>query len=448
MNLEATYRAHFAHSAVCAGEANLRFPGGVTHDGRSAAPFPLFINHATGPYKYDVDGHRLIDYWCGHGALLLGHGHPHILAAIREQIERGTHAGGENALALRWAELVQQLVPGAERVRFTSSGTEATMLAMRLARAFTGRPVIIRFEGHFHGWHDHASPGSDPTDPNAGLSAELLANLITLPPDLHVVADTLASRSDIAAVILEPTGAAYGTVPIGGDFLRDLRALTADRDTLLICDEVVTGFRLSPGGAQARAGISADLTCLAKILAGGLSGGAVAGREPIMRRLAEGATGEGVRGRIRHQGTYNANPLAAAAGVACLELVATGTPVTQATTAGRDLLAAMNRIICDHHVHGWTAYGDGSIIHLFADPRVEVVPGQAPTSAPLARIKTGGDPALTQSLRMALQLAGIDFMRGRSAFVSASHTQVEVEATAAAFDDALGMLKRAGVIRV
>jgi glutamate-1-semialdehyde 2,1-aminomutase len=446
MSIETTYRARFACSATLAEQAHLRFPGGVTHDGRAAAPFPLFIERAFGPFKYDADDNRLIDYWCGHGALLLGHGHPAIIAAVRDQLERGTHAGGESPLALRWAELVQALIPGAERVRFTSSGTEATMLAIRLARAFTGRPVIIRFQGHFHGWHDGAAPGADPSDPGAGLTAELLANLLTLPADLEAVAATLAARSDVAAVILEPTGAGYGTVPLPAGFLRDLRALTADRSVLLICDEVVTGFRVSPGGAQARAGISADLTCLAKILAGGLAGGAVVGREPILRRLAEGAAASGAGGRIRHQGTYNANPLAAAAGVACLTLIATGEPGAQAAARGEELLAALNAVIEARKARGFSAYGDGSIIHLFADPALAVIPGQAPLDAPLARLKSGGDPQLAIQLRMALQLAGVDFMRGRSAFVSAAHSSDEVVATAAALDDALAMLKAAGMI--
>ncbi|PDW01726.1 aspartate aminotransferase family protein [Candidatus Viridilinea mediisalina] len=447
MNLEATYRARFARSAQHAAEAQRRFPGGVTHDGRSAVPFPLFIERAVGAFKYDADENRLIDYWCGHGALLLGHGHPAILAALRQQIDLGTHAGGEHALALRWAELVQQLVPGAERVRFTSSGTEATMLAMRLARAFTQRPLIVRFQGHFHGWHDGAAPGADPTDPGAGLTAEQLASLLTLPPELEAVATTLAQRNDVAAVILEPTGASYGTVPLPPNFLRELRALTAAHEVLLICDEIVTGFRVSPGGAQAQAGITGDLICLAKIVAGGLAGGAVAGREVIMRRLAMGAAEAGAQGRIRHQGTYNANPLAAAAGVACLELVATGEPGATAAERGQALQHALNQVLQARKLHGFSVYGEGSILHLFADPACELEPGTVPHQFPLARLKAGGDPAITTPLRMALQLAGVDLMRGRSAFVSAAHSSATIAATAAAFDDALALLERAGLLK-
>ncbi|NTU79762.1 MAG: aminotransferase class III-fold pyridoxal phosphate-dependent enzyme [Chloroflexales bacterium] len=443
--LEELYRARFARSAQLATEAADRFPGGVTHDGRAATPFPLFITRAAGARKWDVDDNLMIDYWCGHGALLLGHGHPAVIAAVQAQLERGTHMGGESPLALRWAELVQSLVPGAERVRFTSSGTESTMLALRLVRAFTGRPKIIRFLGHFHGWHDMAAPGADPEDPNAGLPAELLGNILTLPTDLDIVADTLARAGDVAAVILEPTGASFGTVPLSDSFLRGLRSLTEDHGVLLICDEVVTGFRVSPGGAAARAGVVADLTCLAKILAGGLPGGAVVGREASMRRLAAGEEAGDSRGRIRHQGTYNANPLSAAAGVVCLEMVAAGAPAT-AAERGRELADAFNRVLMAREARGFTAYGDGSIVHIFADPAVAVEPGQAPTGLTVAALKRGGDPRVVNALRMAVQLAGADLMRGRSAFVSAAHTSDDVAATAVALDDALGMLQAEGII--
>ncbi|RRR68004.1 MAG: aminotransferase class III-fold pyridoxal phosphate-dependent enzyme [Candidatus Viridilinea halotolerans] len=446
MSLEATYRARFARSAQLAAQAQHCFPGGVTHDGRSAVPFPLFIERAAGAFKYDADENRLIDYWCGHGALLLGHGHPALIQAVRQQLDLGTHAGGEHALALRWAALVQQLVPGAERVRFTSSGTEATMLAMRLARAFTQRPVIVRFQGHFHGWHDGAAPGADPTDPGAGITSEQRSNLLTLPPDLDQVAATLAQRNDIAAVMLEPTGASYGTVPLPLTFLREVRRLTAEREVLLLCDEIVTGFRVSPGGAQALAGVAGDLTCLAKIVAGGLAGGAVAGREPIMRRLALGEADAGAQGRIRHQGTYNANPLAAAAGVACLELIATGAPGALAAAQGHALQQELNKVIHAHKLTGFSVYGEGSILHLFADRNVALEAGAVPQNVPLARLKAGGDPAITLPLRMAMQLMNIDFMRGRSAFVSAAHTSATITATVVAFDAALDMLKREGLL--
>ena len=134
-------------------------PAGIAHDSRSQAPYPIYIDHAAGSRKWDVDGHEYVDYTGGHGALLLGHNHPAVTRAVAEQLTRGTHFGSCHELEVRWAEWVQRLVPSAERVRFTSSGTEATLLALRLARAYTGRPKIVRFEGHFHGWHDHMAFG-------------------------------------------------------------------------------------------------------------------------------------------------------------------------------------------------------------------------------------------------------------------------------------------------
>lgn len=446
MTIEERYRSRFAHSAGLYAEACTYFPGGVTHDGRYATPFPLYIERSSGAYKWDVDDNRMIDYVSGHGALLLGHGHPAVVRAVQEQVAIGTHYGAEHPLALRWAALVKQLVPGAERVRFTSSGTEATMLALRLARAYTGRSKVLRFAGHFHGWHDSIAPGADPEDPHAGLPADLLNQILTVPADLNAVADVLASHADVAAVIIEPTGAGFGVLPLTGDFLLGLRALTADHDVLLICDEVVTGFRLSPGGAQARAGIAADLTTLAKVLAGGLPGGAVVGREPIMRHLAFGDAQWNTSAKIRHQGTYNANPLSAAAGVAALELIAGGAPVAQANERGCELITALNTVLRSRRLSGWTAYGDGSIFHLFADPASQVEPGQVPEDAALSTLKRGGAPRILGALRMALELGGVDLMRGRSGFVSSVHSSEDVTATAAALDAALDMLAAERII--
>ncbi|MBX0326433.1 aminotransferase class III-fold pyridoxal phosphate-dependent enzyme [Oscillochloris sp. ZM17-4] len=439
-SIESTYRARFARSVAMFAEAQGRFPGGITHDGRHAMPFPLFIERADGAYTWGVDDNRMIDYWCGHGSLLLGHGHPAVVAAVQAQVALGTHYGAGHALELRWAALVQQLVPGAERVRFTASGTEASMLAIRLARAATGRPMIVRFAGHFHGWHDGIAPGADPEDPHAGLPADVLGHVLTLPPDADALEAALAARDDIAAVIMEPTGASYGTIPLADSFLRAARALTARHDALLICDEVVTGFRLSPGGAQARAGVTADLTCLAKVLAGGLPGGAVAGREPIMRHLAFGDAAWNRTQKIRHQGTYNANPLSAAAGVAALELVSTGAPGEAAAQSGAALRAAMNDVLRARGLRGWTVYGDSSIFHLFADPAAPVEPGQIPEGVPVAALKRGGDPQITGPLRMALQIEGVNLMRGRCGFVSAAHGAAQVSATAAALDAAIGRM--------
>src|SRR5215472_6627542 len=185
-------------------------PGGVTHDVRLAEPFPLAVARADGARKWDLDGHELVCYVMGHGALLLGHGHPDAVAAIREQAARSLHPGACHELECDWADLVIRLVPSAERVRFTSSGTEASLLALRVARAATGRDKVVKLAGHFHGWHDQMAIGSDPPfdqPDTAGLPTTMADTTRVVPADAEALADVLSAR-DVAAVILEPTGAA------------------------------------------------------------------------------------------------------------------------------------------------------------------------------------------------------------------------------------------------
>jgi glutamate-1-semialdehyde 2,1-aminomutase len=446
MSIETSYQQKFAGSAALYTHAVVQFPSGVTHDARYYQPFPLYIERSNGAYKWDVDDNQMIDYWSGHGSLLLGHNHPDVVAAVQYQATRGTHFGACHPLELRWGEIVRQLVPGAEQVRFTSSGTEATMLALRLARAFTRRPAIIRFSGHFHGWHDMIAPGADSFDPNVGLSPATLEQIVILAPDLDVVEQTLRQRDDIAAVILEPSGASYGMSPLDDGFLRGLHTLTTHHNVLLVCDEVVTGFRVMPGGVQQRAGVTADLTCLAKVLAGGLPGGAVAGRTDILRHLAFGDADWNAHHKIRHQGTYNANPLSAAAGCTTLERIATGEPSAKATRLCQRLIAAMNDVLVTRKIQNWTVYGNASIFHILAGSIVPITPGGPLAGVPLAELKSGGNPHLVRMLRLALLNAGLDLMRGRSGFLTAAHSDADITTSVAAFDAALGALHAEGLV--
>lgn len=440
MSLEQTYRSRFPRSAELYEQARQTFPGGVTHDVRYHTPFPLYIERSQGAYKWTVDGKKMIDFVCGHGALLLGHAHQAVVTAVQQQVEQGTHFGAGHPLELRWGGMVRQLVPGADMVRFTSSGTEATLLALRLARAFSRKPAVLRFEGHFHGWHDMIAPGADPGDPHAGIMPDLLMNIVVAPTDIDAVQTMLAGRDDIGAVIVEAAGAAYGTVPLADSFLRDLRALTKERDLLLIVDEVVTGFRISPGGLQQRAGVTADLTTLAKILAGGLPGGAVAGRADVLRHLDFGDEQWNSQHKVRHQGTYNANPLAAAAGSAALAVIAEGDATAIAAERGRQLMNGINDVLIEHRMRGWCAYGDGSLVHILAGASVDSPPGEFPAGLSIAELKRGGHPQRSHDLRLALLCSGIDMMRGRSAFVSAAHSSADIDQAVAAFDQALALL--------
>ena len=266
---------------------------------------------------------------------------------MHEQIERGTHFGASHEREIAWAEWILRLVPSAERVRFTSSGTEATLMALRLARAFTGKSKIIRFKHHFHGWHDHMTSGFashfDGTATTGVLPGVAGNVLLAEQNDAAGLAELLGRHDDIAAAIIEPTGAHGARLPIRPEFLQALREQTRDRGVLLIFDEVVTGFRVAPGGAQAEYGIRPDLTTLAKIMAGGLPGGAVAGRKDILDLLDFEVARAAGREKIAHQGTYNANPLSAAAGIATLQIVATGDACVARQPLWRNLAAPSQR---------------------------------------------------------------------------------------------------------
>ena len=268
--IEAEYRSRTRRSAELYARACKVIPAGLTHDSRTLLPYPLYAARAAGPRKWDVDGNEYVDYFGGHGALLLGHRHPTVLEAVQEQAPLGTHWGSAHELEVRWAELVNRLIPCAGRVRFTASGTEASHLALRLARAFTGKPKVIRFTGHFHGWHDGVTAGAmshfDGGVPT-GIPAALVEQTILLPADdIGQTAQTFATRTDIAAVLIEPSGASWGQVPLSPGFLAGLHELTRSHGALLVFDEVITGFRWSRGGAQQRYAITPDLCVLAKIV--------------------------------------------------------------------------------------------------------------------------------------------------------------------------------------
>ncbi|HXF52427.1 MAG TPA: aspartate aminotransferase family protein [Dehalococcoidia bacterium] len=439
-------------SAALARRARQVFPDGVTHDLRRLAPFSLYVSRASGSRKWDVDGNELVDYVMGHGALLLGHAHPDVTAAVAEQLVRGSHYGASHELELRWGELVQRLVPSAQLVRFTSSGTEATMMAVRLARAFTGRPLLVRFAAHFHGWNDLMSgqpaPGEGLTPVAPGIPPGALADVAVLPQnDARRFRDFVRSRGDdIAAVIVEPTGASSGTIPMDPAFLTVLRDETASCGAVLIFDEVITGFRVAPGGAQERFGVTPDLTTLAKILAGGLPGGAVCGREDIVGLIRFRDNAEwNARQRIAHPGTFNANPLSAAAGSTCLSLIADGRAQDEAARTCRALVTGMNRLLHEAGVVG-CVYGDRSMFHiaLGVEPRLIDDFAWDWRGEPAATMPPA-DARATAALRRALINEGVDLM-GSGGMVSAVHTSDDVARTLEAFERALAALKEDGYV--
>jgi glutamate-1-semialdehyde 2,1-aminomutase len=420
------------------------FPDAVTHDNRRMQPFPLYVDRAEGACKWDVDGRRYVDYWMGHGALLFGHNPPGVRDAVREQAMQGTHYGACHAAEIEWGEWVCRLVPSAELVRFTASGTEATHMAVRLARAFTGKRQVVKFAGHFHGWHEGLEIGVRPpyeADPEAGQLAEVVELVSVLPPnDIAAVRERLA-KGDVAAVILEPTGGHFGAVPTQASFVEALREETRRAGALLIFDEVVTGFRVAPGGAQENLGVLPDLTTLAKILAGGLPGGAVAGREEVLAHLAtKSDPRENKRTKISHHGTFNANPLSAVAGVAMLAAVADGQAIRRANQQASKLRYGMNEILAREKV-AWKIYGEHSDWKIFfgADAPPREGSDQSVQGVDWRRLDAR-HAEQSRALRQALILNGVDF-NGARALVSTEHTDDIIAETLTAFEAALRMMR-------
>jgi len=444
-SLTERFQAAFSRSRQRFAQARTLFPSGVTHDLRHLEPFPIYIDRAVGSIKWDIDGHELIDFWSGHGSLLLGHSHPEIVGAVQRQMERSTHPGGCHELEIEWGQWVQRLVPSAERLRFTSSGTEATLMALRLSRIVTGKPRVLKFAGHFHGWHDFVIPGADaPFDgsPVPGIPAAVQGDTVIVPPnDLDAVERTLKADSQIGCVILEPTGGHFGTVPIGGDFLRALRDITHRHQRLLIFDEVITGFRVHPGGAQGHYGVTPDLTTLAKVLAGGLPGGCLAGRADILATL-EFRPG---KVKMKHPGTFNANPLSAAAGATALRLVSTGEPCQRASRSAGMLRRQLNDLFANRGAP-WVAYGSFSgfkLIPNYEGPRPEN-DAFVPFGGSLERLEGARDRGLTHAFRCAMLLQGVD-LPGLGGMTTAAHTEADIERTVSAVGAALELLQEEGL---
>ncbi len=307
-------------------QAQTLLPGGVDSPVRafkSVGGQPLFIQRGEGPYLFDVDGNRFIDYVLSWGPLILGHAHPDVVAALTETLRNGTSYGAPSPLEIELARLVTDFMPNIEMVRFVNSGTEATMSALRLARAYTGRHKIIKFQGCYHGHADLLL-----VQAGSGVATLGLPDSPGVPP--ATVQDTLVARyndldsvrelfeafpEEIAAIIVEPVAGNMGVVPPIDGFLPGLREITAAHGALLIFDEVMTGFRVHPGGAQTLYGIQPDLTCLGKVIGGGLPVGAYGGRREIMEMIAP-------VGPVYQAGTLSGNPLAMTAGIVTLRKLA------------------------------------------------------------------------------------------------------------------------------
>jgi glutamate-1-semialdehyde 2,1-aminomutase len=407
------------------------FPGGVNSPVRAFKAVggnPLFIDRAEGSRLYDADGNAYIDYVGSWGPLILGHAHPAVVNAIREAAGRGSTYGASTAAEVELAELITAAMPSIEMLRFVSSGTEATMSAIRLARAFTGRDRILKFEGCYHGHADMllAKAGSGIVTlglpDSAGVPVAAVANTVVVPFNDMAAVEAALRANRIAAIIVEPIAGNIGVVPPASGFLSGLRQLATDHGTLLIFDEVITGFRAGYGGAQKLYGIRPDLTCLGKIIGGGLPVGAYGGRRAIMSLIAP-------TGPVYQAGTLSGNPLAMAAGIATLRLLRDMDPYAdldrrtawlceQLSEAARRAFvpATMNRI--------------GSMFTLFftGNSVTDYATARTADASAYARFFHG-------MLARGIYLAPSQFEAG---FVSTAHSDQDLEQTAAAARQVLG----------
>ncbi|HEV2414624.1 MAG TPA: aspartate aminotransferase family protein [Candidatus Dormibacteraeota bacterium] len=324
---EETYRRTTPGSRALHEKAVAAMPGGTTRTTTYFDPYPLYIDSGQGCRVWDVDGTERIDMLGNYTAMILGHAHPKVVEAISRQASRGTGFAAANPLEVQLATLLCERVPSLDAVRFCNSGTEATMFAMRLARAFTGRPKIARMEGGYHGTHDYAEVSTHPDvaaagPPDAPLAQPdsvgtprwVLEETVVLPFNNADAAEAILRRhgDEVAAVILEPVIGAGGVIAATPDFLNRLRAVTRELGILLIFDEVIS-LRVAPGGAQQMYGVTPDLTTMGKIIGGGLPVAAFGGRADVMALLDPRRNGSMAQG-----GTYNGNPLGMAAGLAAM----------------------------------------------------------------------------------------------------------------------------------
>jgi glutamate-1-semialdehyde 2,1-aminomutase len=406
-------------------------PGGVSSPVRAfkaVGGSPLFVSRAEGPRFWDADGRAFVDYVGSWGPMILGHAHPAVLEAVREAAARGTSYGAPCEAEVALAERVVRLVPSVEKVRFVSSGTEATMSALRVARGFTGRRKILKFDGCYHGHADSllVSAGSGvatlgiPGSP--GVPEGTVADTLVAPfNDVAAVEAVVAAHGrDLAAVIVEPVCGNMGTVAPKPGYLEALREITRRSGAVLIFDEVMTGFRLALGGAQQLHGIRPDMTCLGKILGGGLPAAAYGGRKDVMATVAP-------EGPVYQAGTLSGNPLAMAAGDALLDLLERpGTYEALEATSAR-LEAGLRRAAKDAGATV-TVNRVGSMITVFfcAGPVTDYASAKASDTGRFARF-------FHAMLERGVYLPPAQF---EAAFVSLAHGEAEIDATVAAAREA------------
>jgi len=423
----------FTASARRVAEAASLIPGGVNSNFRlGISPTPLVIERGEGPYLHDIDGNRLIDYYLGMGPMILGHNPSAVVDAVRRQLDKGLLFAAQSEIEYEAARLMHELVPCAERVRFNCSGSEVVQAAFRLARAATGRPTILKCEGHYHGWFDNvvwsvapsaadmgpadapahvpASPGLDPL---AGSSID-----VVVWNDLERLEKRLR-KGDVAGLIMEPIMCNQNVIMPDPGYIEGVRRLCTETGTVLIFDEVITGFRVAPGGAQSLLGVTPDLAVFGKAIANGLPVAAIAGRADLMDLM--------VTRRVMHGGTYNAHPLGMAATVATLSTLADGSVHARIAVQGRRLMEGFETVLRNRQVAA-RVQGLPQVFHVTLGVR-DPIHGY--------RDQVGADKAAYVRLTTALLGHGVRALERGAWFMSSEHDAGVVDATIAAFDRAV-----------
>ncbi|MEM3536694.1 MAG: aspartate aminotransferase family protein [Candidatus Bathyarchaeia archaeon] len=380
-------------------------PAGVSYGIRYFEPYPFYTAKAKG------------DFWLGHTALILGHSPPAVVKAVKRQLENGTHYGTSHELEIALAEQVAKMVPNVEMVRFTNSGTEANMYATRLARAYTGRSKIAKFEGGWHGGYDALHVGVKyPFDipESAGLTEGATKDTVLLPFNNIEGVEERLKKEEVSTIIIEPVLGAGGGIPAQKEFLKALREICDEKGTLLIFDEVITGFRLAPGGAQQYYGVKADIVVFGKILGGGFPIGAFCGRKEVMERL-NSLIYERPHYSF-HGGTFTANPITMTAGLATLRILEDGQLIRKLNAFGDKIREQLNEIFEENHVETQVT-GTSSLFNVhFTKEKVK----DAYTAFKADRKK------LIQ-YHLELITNGVFFLPTHTGALSTSHTKADIE---------------------
>jgi glutamate-1-semialdehyde 2,1-aminomutase len=418
---------NFTRSAEYRARAAKVLPRGVSSSPRATQrPVPIAIAHAEGAHITDVDGRTYVDYALGYGPLILGHNPAPVLDAVRRELSRGLRVGGITTGEAELAERIGAMMPSCPMSAFVSTGTEGVQLALRLARAVTGKLTVVKFRCHYHGWSDAIHLATDPAEDGAstgGQDPDALRHVIVLDWGSLEALCALDPR-EVAAVIMEPAAINAGCFEPRSRFLRGVREWTRANGVVLIFDEVITGFRMAPGGAQARYGVAADLTVLGKALGAGMPISAVCGSAAMLAPIVEG--------EVSQRGTFNGHPLSVAAANACLDYLSQHAADIYPRIEGyARTLAQHVRETAQRAGADVTANQAGPCVQLFAGTRA------VPALTDLATV----DKSRTVDLTGALLAGGVATLPRGMMYLSAAHTESDIEATMAALTEAIETIR-------